>query len=117
MQRKIPFQQFDMLNPEGMPIGQPDVALTVHALEQLGENFHEFIKWLKAMKFKKAIHIEPIYELYDPYNIVDRLAMMWHDKRGYLKGLPNAITPTKVYRTWIGGMMHEAYSVVEWYPS
>jgi hypothetical protein len=108
---------FDMLEPSGGPLGKPDVALTVHSMEQLGKGFVDFIEWLESSKFRLAIHIEPILEFYDPYNIVDHVAIEYHKKRGYLEGFINSVTPKKAYRTYVGNLMHEAYSVVIWSPS
>jgi hypothetical protein len=113
----IECKKFNMFKPEPIKINYASIALTVHSMEQLGHNIYPFLDFLRKSKFDVAIHIEPIYEFYDSYDIVDRLAMMWHNKRGYLRGLLDAINPHQAYRTEIGGMMHEAYSVVVWYPS
>lgn len=108
-------ERFDMFNPH--KVGLKGAVLTVHALEQLGTDFKPFLDFLVAEKPDVCIHIEPIEEFYED-TLLDHLALQYHRKRGYLSGFMNAI-PGKIlqaYRTYVGGLMHEAYSVVVWKP-
>lgn len=114
---------FDMFRPEE-PM-KLDGVLTVHAMEQLGASWGPFLNFLHASRPKICIHIEPIYELYDPEKLMDFLAMRYHEKRRYLVGFLPALQTNavrgiaeiiEVRRMFFGNLYHEAYSVVVWRP-
>jgi len=112
---------FDMLAPHDVEIN--GAALTVHALEQLGDQWRPFFHFLAKKRPAVCIHIEPIEELYDPDDLLDHLALAYHRKRGYLSGYLThlralaAIGEIEILeqrRTYVGGLYHEAYSVIVW---
>lgn len=112
-----PDEQFE-LNPEG-------IVLTVCALEQTGNQFKPFVNYLLEQKPKLCIHIEPIYEFYDPESLFDYLAMQYHQKRNYLCGFwpylralesQGRILIHKGRRLYFGSLFHEAYNYVIWEP-
>ena len=114
---------FDMFNPPMAEWDRPHLALTVHALEQLGGDCWPMLEYLMASRPTVCVHIEPVYELYDPHNLLDRLAMLYHKKRSYLIGfLPmlqelekaGRVEILEARRTYVGSLFHEAYSVVCW---
>lgn len=123
--RFIEAQVFDMLHPD-YSAKLDGVALTVHAMEQLGADFIPFVSYLQVNKPLLCIHIEPIEELYDENDPHDAACLDYHRKRGYLSGFltylrgmqdgghAEIIEVTKSPR-W--GMNHDAYSVIVWRPT
>ncbi len=114
---------FDMFDPH--PVYLDGAVLTVHAMEQLGRHWESFMEFLMIKRPKVCIHIEPLYELYNPDNLLDNLAMRYHEKRGYLTGLlpylqrlalTGHVELVEIHRTFFGNMFHEAYSVAVWKP-
>ena len=57
---------------------------TVAALEQVGENFKEFISFLMDKKPSICVNMEPIDELLDGNNLIDNLSIRYFRKRNYL---------------------------------
>lgn len=115
----IEAEQFDMFEPHAVPLEGCGV-LTVHAMEQLGVNHGRMLNLLLAARPAVVVHIEPIYELYDPLDLNDFLAMKYHDARGYLKGylpcLELYADLIEVTKSAFGNINHRAYSVVAWRP-
>ena len=108
-------EQFDMFKPHKVDL--KGAVLTVHSMEQLGTDFRPFVEFLVSEKPEVCIHIEPIIEFYED-NLLDYLAVQYHKKRGYLEGFYDVVKDRVIesYRTHVGSMMHEAYSVVVWKP-
>lgn len=113
---------FDMFDPPKVKIR--GAVLTVHALEQLGENWEMFLLFLLAQKPDICIHIEPIVELYDTSKR-DAERKAYHLKRGYLVGFLPEIQKMvrhhmaellEVRKSAFGGADHDAYSVIVWRP-
>lgn len=107
---------FDMLNPH--PVRLNGTLVTIHALEQLGKNWGPFLDFVMQEKPDICVHIEPVVELYEEDNLLDYLAIQYHKKRQYLQGFLDAISGKLVdlYRPRVGGLMHEAYTVMVWKP-
>lgn len=106
-------------------LGRSDGVLTVTALEQVGTNWEPFLGFLLAKHPCVCVHLEPIYERYDPSSLTDYLAVRYHDRRGYLKGyLPvlerlarqGRAEMLHVNRT-IGYRYHEGHTIVVWRPT
>ena len=71
-------RRFDLFNPDDKYKLDEDCGiLTVGTLEQLGENFKPFINYLLKNKPKICIHMETIYELYNPGDLLDYLAIKY----------------------------------------
>jgi hypothetical protein len=119
-------KQFDMFAPDESLSFEPNSAvLTVHALEQIGANFEKFLDFVVGKSPALCINIEPICELWDEENLVDYLAVKFHEKRNYLRGYLNylhklekegKIEILKVQRVPFGNLFHEAYSYIIWRP-
>ncbi len=126
MQRKgfdIAGYLFDMLKPSSISISPGSCAFTFGSLEQLASKFQNFIGYLIDNKVERCMHVEPTIELYDPENIVDYLAMMFHRKRGYSEGLlphlqelhyKRVINLVKVHRLRFGNDRIEGYNYIVW---
>lgn len=118
-------KRFDLFNPDKeFRLDNDCAVLTIGTLEQLGQNFKPFIKYLLINKPKICIHMETIYELYDQNNLMDYLAKKYLKKRNYLRGfLPylknlekkKKIKILKVRRTF-GSFYHEGYTYTVWKP-
>lgn len=116
----IPAYLFDMKTLEGnllMPRTNR-TAFTFGAMEQLGEDYHKFTDFITDW-FYTGIHIEPIKELYNPYDIYDKLAITYHEKRNYLGNFltylrTKNISNVEAVRTSFGNMFNEGYMVVVW---
>lgn len=118
----IEAEVFDMFNPSDIKIG--GAVLTVHAMEQLGKDWKQFLAYLLDQQPEICIHIEPIAELYDESER-DQERLAYHRKRGYLTGY---LTELRMLRNeWViellavrksafGGKDHDAYSVIVWRP-
>lgn len=117
--RGIDADTFDMFEPRWVPLATCGV-LTVHAFEQLGTQHTHMLNLLLTTRPAVVVHIEPIYELYDPLDLNDFLAMKYHDARGYLKGylpcLELYADLIEVTKSAFGNINHRAYSVVAWRP-
>lgn len=113
---------FDMLKPIDVEIS--GAVLTVHAMEQLGEDWKQFLAYLLDQSPQICIHIEPIAELYDD-SPRDQARLAYHRKRGYLTGYltelrmlrnEGLIDLIEVRKSPFGGKDHDAYSVIVWRP-
>jgi hypothetical protein len=96
---------------------------TVAALEQVGENYKEFINFLLEKKPGLCIHFEPIDELLDATQLIDNLSIRYFRKRNYLKGfLPyleklerqGKIEIIKKQRINTGSFFIEGHSLIIW---
>ena len=77
--------RFDLFAPDPTYTIAPRAAiLTIGALEQVGANCEPFLQYCLNQSPQLCVHIEPLYELYDPDNLFDYLGARYHLKRGYL---------------------------------
>ena len=119
---------FNMLDARGWggdAIGARAAVLTVHAMEQLGTRWQAFAAYLEALRPALCLHIEPIFEFYDPNDAFDARARRYHSKRHYLEGFhpylaerasAGAVEILEARRVPFGGLYHEAYSLLAWRP-
>ena len=109
---------FDMFKPRPMDL-RGQAVVTIHAMEQLGKDFHMFLAFLLDAKPRIVVHLEPLIELYED-NLLDYLAVMYHRKRGYLEGYVDAVKAVgeviELKRNYFGSLFHEANSVLVWRP-
>jgi hypothetical protein len=121
---KITGHNFDFYNPD-YTINIPDssAVFTVNALEQVGENYKEFIDFLLDKKPDLCINFEPIPELLDKESLVDQLCVLYSKKRNYLKGYlsyleqleqENKIEIILKKRLYCGSLFLEGYPVIIW---
>ena len=119
-------ERFDFFAPARViPLGTDSGVLTMCALEQTGERFGKFLEYLVAEKPRRVVHVEPVFELYDPSSSHDRLAIEYHTQRKYLKGLLPAlqrlaeegvIRIPSVRRLRFGSRFHECFTIIVWEP-
>jgi len=118
---------FDMYNseyeelPEVLKFYPKDcIVFTCGAMEQLGNQFGHFYNLLLKMNAGLYIHIEPLIELYDQDNTLDKLAIQYHHKRQYLNGfldrlqISNRINILECTRTTFGTLYNEGYNILIW---
>lgn len=119
---------FNMLTLDGyddLQIDSDTVVFTVHTLEQLGKSYKPLLQKLLDSKPALCVHSEPIKEMYDSKNLMDYLALVYHDVRNYLDGWltdlkelesQNKVEIMEQRRIHVGNKYHEAYSLVVWRP-
>ena len=94
--------------------------LTVGSMEQLGNQFENFLNFIEFVNPSVVINIEPIIEFYDENNEFDYSAIQYHKMRGYLegyfKGVENRMTVVESFRSYFGNIYNEGYSVIVWNP-
>ncbi|MDD5633653.1 MAG: class I SAM-dependent methyltransferase [Candidatus Omnitrophica bacterium] len=122
---KIHGAVFDMMNPSrGIALRPKSAVLTVHALEQLGEDHGNLLSYLLTARPDIVVHYEPILEFYDQNNLLDYLAILYSKKRNYLSGFWTALCELerkgkieiiRAKRPFLGGVIHEA-SLIVWRP-
>lgn len=112
---------FDLFTPDySLEVELYSAFLTFGALEQLGPNYKTFIEFILHKKPVLCINVEPLYELYDPDNLFDYLAMSYHKKRGYLDNFLNYLEKQDrvriidVERMHFGGLYQDGWSRVVW---
>ena len=83
---KIKGYNFDYFNPDyNINIPEKSAIFTCASLEQIHDNYKEFVDYLIAKKPDICIHFEPSAELLNENNLVDKLSIMYFNKRKYLK--------------------------------
>ena len=119
---------FNMRTLEGrgeINIGPDTAIVTLHAMEQLGDDFETLLGMILEEKPALCVHLEPISELYDSDSKFDLRALTYHNKRNYLSGFLNKlheiIPGTKieilhVHRAQFGSTFQEAYTTIVWKP-
>ncbi|KMT66597.1 class I SAM-dependent methyltransferase [Catenovulum maritimum] len=114
----LTLQGFDELQ-----ITYDSAVISVHALEQLGDNYRDLTDALIKSTPKLCVHLEPVIENYTSDNDFDQLAQEYHTKRNYLgpwltylqqKESTGEIRILENKRLGFGGVYHEAYSLVVW---
>ena len=118
--------RFDFFNPDAeRTLDKNSGVYTVAALEQVGTRFVPFVEYLIAQRPAVCVHIEPIAELLDESNLLDRLTLAYMKKRNYLSGFLTYLREQEkkgrvvihwAQRTHIGGLFTESNSVVVWSP-
>ena len=119
-------ENFDYFKPnEAFTIPENSIVLTVASLEQIGENHAPFLEYLIASAPKYVINIEPVGELLDPNNRMEKLSVEYFKNRNYLKGYLSALIALEkagriemitAERTYFGSMFIEGYSLLIWRP-
>lgn len=117
---------FDMSNPNyDFKLDKNSCVFTLGSIEQIPRHFKNFIDYLVFQKPDLCIHIEPMFELYDPTNLVDYTARLFHSQRGYTIGLltylkeledKGTIEIQKTHRMRFGSFRMEGYNYVIWRP-
>jgi len=123
--RNIKGYLFDMMEPPANISLKPGSAVfSIHSLEQIGNQHEKLLSFILNSSAGIVVHYEPILELYDENNLLDKLALIYSDKRNYLNGYlnklrdlerQNKIEIIEARRPHLGGVIHEA-SLVVWRP-
>ena len=118
---------FNFFEPDyGVIVPAKSGVYTIAALEQVGDRHEAFIQFLLKKKPALCVHLEPIDELLDSKNLVDRLSQMYFRKRNYLHGFlsrlrelqaQGVITIHRQQRTYTGSYFIEGHSLVVWSPN
>ncbi len=113
------------LPDESLKIADNSAIMTFAALEQVGSNYEAFLQFILKQSPAICVNVECLSELYDEDNLVDYLAIKYHERRNYLNGYlsrlrqletEGRITIQKVQRLYFGSLYHEAYSYIVWRP-
>ena len=117
---------FDMTSPDySIKVPNNSALFTMGALEQIPVGYEKFVSFIQDKKFSLCMHIEPLFELYDPNNLSDHLAMQFHTKRNYIKGfipllkrleLEGKVEIITIHRPLFGNMMQDSWSYIIWRP-
>lgn len=118
--------RFDYFNPDyNFRLEKDAFVYTVASLEQVGERYQSFVKYLIEQKPKLVVHIEPIGELLDKDLLIDYLSIEYFKKRNYLNGYleylkklesEGVITIDVAKRSYIGSFFIDGYSIIVWSP-
>ena len=116
---------FDMLNPDkNLSIESNSAVITLGGLEQLADNYNNFLDYLIKNKPKICLHMEPLLDFYDENKLFDYLALRFHLSRNYLgqfvKSLEKLETEGRIEiiakKKTIGSKFHDGYSYIVWRP-
>lgn len=117
---------FDYFNPNyDIEIPPNTAVFTCASLEQVGENYKDFIDFLLAKKPDLCINFEPMSEVLDESSLVDKLSILYFEKRKYLKNYltylkqlekEKKIEIISIQRLYGGSYFIEGYPVVIWKP-
>ena len=116
--------QFDFFEPDdSVAVTQDSLVLTVAALEQVGDKFMPFLKFLKSKNPKIIVNIEPMEELLDLDTQLGKGSAEYFRKRNYLSGFYATLVALESEgeveivhsgRTGFGSLFIEGYSCVIW---
>jgi hypothetical protein len=84
---KITGHNFDYFKPDyNIDIAPNSAIFTCASLEQIGENYKEFVDYILAKQPDLCIHFEPEAKMLNEDSLVDKLSILYFNKRKYLKG-------------------------------
>ena len=119
-------RRFDFFAPaKDFHLKPGSAVLTIGALEQTGQKYGAFLKYLLKERPALVIHVEPVCEWYDGKNPVDRAAIRFHKHRHYWMGYPGVLKELvgkgkieilKSKRAFFGSLYLEGYSQLIWRP-
>ena len=117
---------FDFFEPNHSVILEDNsVAITVAALEQVGDRHKRFVDYLVKSHVGIVINFEPIGELLSNDDLLEGISKRYFKKRNYLDGYldylrelnaQGKIEILKEQRSHFGSFFIEGYSVVVWKP-
>lgn len=120
---KITGHHFDYFHPDyDIDIAPNSAIFTCASLEQIGDNYKGFIDYLLAKQPELCIHFEPEADILNKNSLVDKLSIMYFNKRKYLNGLLSYLHQLQdegkieVYsqRLWGGSYFIEGYPAIIW---
>lgn len=117
-------KSFNFFDPdESIAIGENSAFLTFGALEQVGLNHGKYLGFVLRRKPRLCVDVIGAQELYDDTNLLDYLALAYHNKRNYLAGYitrlrelekAGSIEILKIHRQMFGNLYDDPYSYVVW---
>lgn len=117
---------FNFFSPnKNLKLNENSAVLTFGALEQCGNQFVDFIEYVREQRPKICVHVEGLDELYDQTQLFDYLAFQYNKKKNYLTGLlsylqklemTNKIKILKSHRHHFGSRHNDTLSYVVWEP-
>jgi hypothetical protein len=117
---------FDFFHPsENFEFPPNSAVITIGAMEQTGTNWQAFLEFLLRKKPSRVHHIEPIFEWYNPSELVDYTALKAHEARNFWRGYPTRLLEleqtgkVKIHhskRAHFGSLVLEGYSQLIWSP-
>lgn len=117
---------FNFFSPnKNFKLNENSAVLTFGALEQCGDQFVDFIEYVREQRPKICVHVEGLDELYDQTQLFDYLGFQYNKKRNYLTGLldylqklemTNKIKILKAHRHHFGSRHNDTLSYVVWEP-
>lgn len=123
---KIKSHKFNFFEPDyNIQIPNNTAIFTCNALEQIGENFNEFLEFILDKKPDLCINFEPMTEFLDENILLDKLSILYCQKRNYLKGYFSKLKYLEEIgkieiilekRLFFGSLFLESISVVIWKP-
>ena len=124
LQASISGRHFDYFAPDQtMKIPENSVIITLNSLEQVGKDYSSFLEFLLKRKPGLCVNSEPFLEMYDGNDLLDYLAIRYHNMRNYLSGYYDALRQLeqdgrieiiKSQRVSFGNLFHEGFSFIVW---
>ena len=118
---------FNFFEPDyDIEVPPNSIFLTIGALEQTGDRYESFLKFIIKKKPALCVNVEPIVEFLDQDNMVDYSAYRCEVARNFLSGYVEAIETLEqkgqaqiqnIVRSHFGSLMIEAFCQVIWWPS
>lgn len=118
--------KFNMFEPDiNVGLTEKSAVITIGTMEQMGEGFEPFLKFLLQKSPSVVVHMESIEELYSEDELIDFIALEYDRKRNYLKGYltrlrelesDGKIEIISAQRVRFGSMYHDSYSLLVWKP-
>ncbi len=125
LKRNISGHVLDMMEiKDASFIPSGSAIITIHAFEQLGENFAGVLDFMIKSRPRIVVQYEPVLEYYSESNLYDFLALKYCRKRNYLENYLTALRKLEQekkieiissYRPFLGGVLHES-SLIVWRP-
>lgn len=117
--------QFDLFQPEYEILKDvsPNSGLfTIGTMEQIGQDYQSFLDFILASNFKRIVHIETNYEIYDDSNLLDFLAKKYIEKRNWLRGYFSTLRKLEqagkikihMEKRTFGSFFHDGYTITTW---
>jgi hypothetical protein len=117
--------QFDLFHPNKQILGEiPNNSglFTIGTMEQLGQNYQPILDFILDSNFKRIVHIETNFELYNENNFLDYLSKKYIVKRNWLRGYFSTLRDLEEIgkikilqeRKTFGSFFHDGYTVTVW---